>query len=89
MIKTDFIYLHPTSPRKKKRKFNVSVTRAMSLCIVVGEPYTLYADTYWSQYIEACDAKGGYMGDDCLLRKRYQATRDLQDADEVIVFKIV
>jgi len=37
------------------------VTRGISLSIVVGEPYTLYADPCWREYLEYCDEKRGWI----------------------------
>jgi hypothetical protein len=52
------------------RKFNVAVTRGMALCIVVGEPYTLYSDPPFRTYMETCDRNHRYFGADCSLLSR-------------------
>jgi hypothetical protein len=40
------------------RRFNVAVTRGMSLCVVVGHPYLLYSDHVWREFLEYCDING-------------------------------
>ena len=52
------------------RRFNVSITRGKALSIVVGNTELLLEDSNWREYIEHCDAKGGYYGVDCPLLKR-------------------
>ena len=44
------------------RKFNVSITRGMSFCAVVGHPEFLYLDPYWKQIINQCVRYGSYEG---------------------------
>eukprot|EP01038_Epipyxis_sp_PR26KG_P010898 gene10898-14628_t len=36
------------------RRFNVAVTRGMSLCVVIGHPFLLYRDNNWKQLMEYC-----------------------------------
>ena len=66
------------------RKFNVAVTRGMALCIVVGDPYALYADEYWRVYLEECDEKGRYSGYDCRLLNRYSKQLEEKDATDLL-----
>lgn len=66
------------------RKFNVSLTRAKALAIVVGEPYTLYSDPSWKEYLEFCDRNGRYNGTECLLLSRHHKSSEVRDADELL-----
>uniref|UniRef100_A0A4W6DR79 RNA helicase n=1 Tax=Lates calcarifer TaxID=8187 RepID=A0A4W6DR79_LATCA len=46
---------------KNEKRFNVAVTRAKALLIVVGNPRVLNTDPTWAQYVVTCD-EGGYDG---------------------------
>uniref|UniRef100_A0AAR2KNG8 RNA helicase n=1 Tax=Pygocentrus nattereri TaxID=42514 RepID=A0AAR2KNG8_PYGNA len=45
-----------------EKRFNVAMTRARSLLIVVGNPIILSSDSTWSRFIEYCTVEGGYTG---------------------------
>ncbi|XP_015241015.1 PREDICTED: putative helicase mov-10-B.1 [Cyprinodon variegatus] len=47
---------------KNEKRFNVAVTRAKALLIVVGNPLVLNADSTWARFIEYCKEEGGYEG---------------------------
>ena len=49
---------------RSEKRFNVAVTRAMSLLIVIGDPHLLGADTTWRTFIEHCIKKNAYTGCD-------------------------
>ena len=40
------------------RKFNVAVTRGKALCVLIGQPYLLYTDPVWREFLEYCDKNG-------------------------------
>ena len=40
------------------RKFNVAVTRGKALCVLIGQPYLLYSDPVWKEFLEYCDING-------------------------------
>jgi len=44
------------------RQFNVAVTRAKSLLIIVGNPDLLVRDPYWAKVLGYCVQKGSYQG---------------------------
>ena len=56
----------------------------MALCVVVGDPYFLYSDSSWRAYIEACDAKSRYVGNDCKFLARHVKEKDDEDADDLL-----
>uniref|UniRef100_A0A8D0DA04 RNA helicase n=1 Tax=Sander lucioperca TaxID=283035 RepID=A0A8D0DA04_SANLU len=47
---------------KNEKRFNVAVTRAKALLIVVGNPRVLNADPTWARFIQYCRDEGGYDG---------------------------
>ena len=49
---------------RSEKRFNVAVTRAMSLLIVIGDPHLLGADPTWRTFIEYCIKMRAYTGCD-------------------------
>uniref|UniRef100_UPI0037E9C988 putative helicase mov-10-B.2 isoform X2 n=1 Tax=Semicossyphus pulcher TaxID=241346 RepID=UPI0037E9C988 len=47
---------------KNEKRFNVAVTRAKALLIVVGNPRVLNTDPTWAQFIQYCQEEEGYTG---------------------------
>ncbi|XP_062855111.1 putative helicase mov-10-B.2 [Trichomycterus rosablanca] len=47
---------------KNEKRFNVAVTRARSLLIVVGNPIILSTDPAWCRFIDYCTDEGGCSG---------------------------
>ncbi|XP_032376607.1 putative helicase mov-10-B.1 [Etheostoma spectabile] len=47
---------------KNEKRFNVAVTRAKALLIVVGNPRVLNTDPTWAHFIQYCRDEGGYDG---------------------------
>ncbi|KAF8320843.1 P-loop containing nucleoside triphosphate hydrolase protein [Clavulina sp. PMI_390] len=44
------------------RRFNVAMTRAQSLLIVIGDPVVLSLDPMWREFLEYIDVLGGWRG---------------------------
>ena len=44
------------------KRFNVAVTRAKALLIIVGNPYVLGEDKHWGDLLKFCKENGGYTG---------------------------
>ncbi|XP_041083835.1 putative helicase MOV-10 [Polyodon spathula] len=49
---------------KNPKRFNVAMTRAKALLIVVGNPFVLSKDPIWHRFIQYCSEGGGYTGYD-------------------------
>uniref|UniRef100_A0A674KB04 RNA helicase n=1 Tax=Terrapene triunguis TaxID=2587831 RepID=A0A674KB04_9SAUR len=47
---------------KNPKRFNVAITRAKALLIIVGNPTVLSKDPHWNTFLRYCTAKGGYTG---------------------------
>ena len=47
---------------KNPERFNVSITRAKALLIVIGNPLVLYKDPHWGAFLRYCYVNGGYTG---------------------------
>ncbi|KAM8988162.1 LOW QUALITY PROTEIN: helicase MOV-10 [Ara ararauna] len=47
---------------KNPKRFNVAITRAKALLIVVGNPAVLSKDKHWQRFLRYCREEGGYTG---------------------------
>ncbi|XP_062365435.1 helicase MOV-10 isoform X1 [Cinclus cinclus] len=47
---------------KNPKRFNVAITRAKALLIVVGNPTVLSKDHHWHRFLRYCQEQGGYTG---------------------------
>jgi len=47
---------------KNPKRFNVAITRAQALLIVVGNPFILAEDEHWKVLLNYCIKRGGYKG---------------------------
>ncbi|KAK1898299.1 putative helicase mov-10-B.1 [Dissostichus eleginoides] len=45
-----------------EKRFNVALTRAQALLIVVGDPRVLKTEPIWNKFIHYCSEEGGYRG---------------------------
>ncbi|XP_063811452.1 helicase MOV-10 isoform X2 [Pseudophryne corroboree] len=66
---------------KNPKRFNVAITRAKALLILVGNPVILRNDPNWSWFLRFCTDKGGYSGVDMNILE------DLDDFDFAERFK--
>ena len=49
---------------RSPKRFNVTVTRAKSLLIVIGNPHLLAHDEHWGPFLKHCVQRGSYTGCD-------------------------
>ncbi|KAM9320258.1 helicase MOV-10 [Gastrophryne carolinensis] len=63
------------------KRFNVAITRAKALLILVGNPVILSKDPYWSRFLKFCSDKGGSCGLQCDLLE------DLDDLEFTELFR--
>lgn len=47
---------------RNQKRFNVTVTRAKALLVIIGNPDTLSLDYHWRSLIDYCHENGGYKG---------------------------
>uniref|UniRef100_A0AAY4B674 RNA helicase n=1 Tax=Denticeps clupeoides TaxID=299321 RepID=A0AAY4B674_9TELE len=64
---------------KNEKRFNVAMTRAKALLIVVGNPIILKTDKTWGRFLEYCTSESGYRGYD------YASVEDAEDVVERLV----
>ncbi|XP_014225088.1 putative helicase mov-10-B.1 [Trichogramma pretiosum] len=60
------------------KRFNVAITRAKCLLIVIGNPNVLQMDEYWYHFIDYCMTNGAYVGIP-FFKKRESLTQKLRD----------
>mmetsp|Transcript_19706 Transcript_19706/g.19040 ORF Transcript_19706/g.19040 Transcript_19706/m.19040 type:complete len:89 (+) Transcript_19706:135-401(+) len=54
----------------------------MALCVLIGQPYVLYSDYVWKEFLEHCDRNGGYTGYPCELLQ--SARKENQDEEDLL-----
>lgn len=62
---------------KNPKRFNVAVTRAKSLLIVVGNPHVLCEDPYWRRLLQYCLQNNSYKG--CAFNLSQEEDTDLSN----------
>ncbi|KAJ4843442.1 putative RNA helicase sde3 [Turnera subulata] len=75
----DFDRVHCLGFLSNPRRFNVAVTRAISLLIIVGNPHIICKDLYWNKLLWLCADHESYQG--CALPERENYVDEYQ-ADE-------
>ena len=58
----DFDTRHNLGFLDNPKRFNVAITRAMALLIIVGNPTTLASDFHWRELLKLSVSKGAYRG---------------------------
>ncbi|OVA05425.1 putative RNA helicase SDE3 [Macleaya cordata] len=58
----EFDRVHYLGFLSNPRRFNVAVTRARSLLVIVGNPHIISKDPYWDKLLRYCSDKNSYQG---------------------------
>ena len=75
-----FDHKHKIGFLSNPKRFNVAITRAQALLIVIGNPYTLEEDPNWRLLIEHAIHGGGYTGVKFVKRAdRHDQSADVED----------
>lgn len=78
----DFDVQHNLGFLDNPKRFNVAITRAKALLIVVGNPSTLASDYHWRELLKLCVAKGAYRGAPLPHLEDVEGAGDASRADE-------
>ncbi|XP_022761080.1 probable RNA helicase SDE3 [Durio zibethinus] len=62
------------------RRFNVAITRAIALLVIVGNPHIIAKDPYWSKLIWRCADNNSYLG--CALPERQEYIDEVSMQDD-------
>ncbi|KAM7280885.1 hypothetical protein ACFE04_008019 [Oxalis oulophora] len=62
------------------RRFNVAITRARALLIIIGNPHIICKDTYWNQLLWRCVDNNSYKG--CILPERQEVVDEDPEQQE-------
>ncbi|XP_042480863.1 probable RNA helicase SDE3 [Macadamia integrifolia] len=62
------------------RRFNVAITRAKSLLIIVGNPHIICKDPYWAKILWHCSDNNSYQG--CPLPERLEDPKEYWDGED-------
>ena len=53
-----------------RKRFNVAVTRAKAMLVVIGDPILLVRNRFWKQLLSEAEKTGGYTGAHFTVEKR-------------------
>ncbi|KAK4266320.1 hypothetical protein QN277_027262 [Acacia crassicarpa] len=70
----DFDRIHCLGFLSNHRRFNVAITRAISLLIIIGNPHIISQDYYWHKLLWHCVDNSSYLG--CSLPERLEIQED-------------
>ncbi|KAE8657845.1 putative RNA helicase SDE3 [Hibiscus syriacus] len=76
----EFDRIHCLGFLSNPRRFNVAITRAIALLVIIGNPHIIAKDTYWSQLIWRCVDNNSYQG--CALPEKQEVYVDEVSASE-------
>ncbi|KAK7308864.1 hypothetical protein RJT34_05163 [Clitoria ternatea] len=63
------------------RRFNVAMTRAISLLVIIGNPHIICKDNHWSQMLWHCVDNSSYQG--CTLPERVEIVDNVKFDDNI------
>mmetsp|Transcript_4655 Transcript_4655/g.14067 ORF Transcript_4655/g.14067 Transcript_4655/m.14067 type:complete len:752 (-) Transcript_4655:467-2722(-) len=67
----------------QRKRFNVAVTRAQALLIVIGNPFLLCIDRCWDHLLQHCVRLGAYVGCEWSTRNRAEHLQKLSGEDRM------
>lgn len=70
----DFDRLYCLGFLSNHRRFNVAITRAISLLVIIGNPHIISRDYYWHRLLWHCVENSSYLG--CSLPERLEVQED-------------
>lgn len=70
----EFDRLHYLGFLSNPRRFNVAITRARSLLIIIGNPHIISKDPYWDRLLRYCADNNSYQG--CPLPERQEFSEE-------------
>ncbi|XP_010256116.1 PREDICTED: probable RNA helicase SDE3 [Nelumbo nucifera] len=70
----DFDKMHCLGFLSNPRRFNVAITRAKSLLVIIGNPHIISKDPYWNRLLWYCSDNNSYQG--CPLPERQYYDED-------------
>ncbi|XP_060598721.1 putative helicase MOV-10 isoform X2 [Ruditapes philippinarum] len=68
---------------KNPKRFNVALTRARSLLVVIGNPMILVKDDNWKSFLDYCESNGGFKGQRGHLKPRERSENDSENLEFV------
>ncbi|KAK9086893.1 hypothetical protein Syun_029287 [Stephania yunnanensis] len=77
----EFDRLHYLGFLSNPRRFNVAVTRAKSLLIIVGNPHIISKDPYWEKILWYCSENNSYQG--CPLPEKHTFTDENKEDPQI------
>ncbi|GAV64228.1 AAA_11 domain-containing protein/AAA_12 domain-containing protein [Cephalotus follicularis] len=82
----EFDRIHTLGFLSNPRRFNVAITRARSLLIIVGNPHIVSKDPYWEKLLWYCSENNSYQGCPLPDRQEYanEDTSLSRDADDCL-----
>ncbi|KAF9945852.1 hypothetical protein BGZ70_003533 [Mortierella alpina] len=69
-----------------KKRFNVALTRAMAMMVIVGNPELLVLDEHWANYLHFCLRNGAYTG--CALPDSILNTHTTGQKDSALIGRL-
>src|SRR4051812_33046611 len=69
-----------------KKRFNVALTRAMAMMVIVGNPELLVLDEHWANYLHFCLRNGAYTG--CALPDSILNTHTTGQKDTALIGRL-
>lgn len=64
------------------RRFNVAITRAKSLLVIIGNPHIVCQDPYWDKLLTYCSDNNSYQG--CPLPEKQEQVDEKSDMTELL-----